>query len=636
MTFKKKKEPTEENRFHTSTHLRPTMKGINTTRHRTYKYVLALWLFVYTFSTVKCDFIVGKIPPSDLSLDELNGFYRPSEAALLCEEHKQCAGLTYRGLVPTDAITKDNSNSTADTERTYRMYFVRYVPLVEDEAFYSNWASYISKKRFAEYDGVFAGTVVPFRLPESMGNVSTHCWGEDAGCAAVTVDAATGRLKERMTEINLNSFVPSEDRITYFNLRVHHDYVRRNVPPLDMCCPAHSTGRKNLRFWIDKINDTLPRVSCDIEPEEFLRRFVLPREPVMLTGCTDNWPAATKWTMESLLSRYGDNVTWKSDISFTGTETSDIAPDLLSLPDDLTEEEALEFADILMNKPVKSFDDLQLPGSRLSELMSLNASVRIFDRLGNPPRRDNDIPKTQQKPDLYADWEWPRPVPKDLYIPAFGGSDYQWVIMSQPQTGTHVHSDPDLTDAWNALITGHKVQSVPLRLTEQTLPIFFQYWIIFPRDVDVSSYECDLECSENFDGLYTVSWYTHVVPQLRRESWYGERIVETVQKPGETIYVPQGQGHAVLNLDENVSVTENFLSVSALDELAKFYAYGWNPFHYNTEEAATRVWRNLMVRDLKHQPAELRKFARDMVKQVKTVLPPTEEQMAEMSRSDPY
>ena len=48
----------------------------------------------------------------------------------------------------------------------------------------------------------------------------------------------------------------------------------------------------------------------------------------------------------------------------------------------------------------------------------------------------------------------------------------------------------------------------------------------------------------------------------------------------KVIYVPHGVGHSVLNLDENLSITENFLGIAALDELAKFYAHNWNPMHF--------------------------------------------------------
>ena len=82
------------------------------------------------------------------------------------------------------------------------------------------------------------------------------------------------------------------------------------------------------------------------------------------------------------------------------------------------------------------------------------------------------------------------------------------------------------------------------------------------------------------DDLYAVSWYEHVLPQLKKERWGGKRVREALQGPGEVIYVPHGIGHSVLNLNENLSITENFLALSAIDELAKFHALQWNPMHF--------------------------------------------------------
>ena len=40
--------------------------------------------------------------------------------------------------------------------------------------------------------------------------------------------------------------------------------------------------------------------------------------------------------------------------------------------------------------------------------------------------------------------------------------------------------------------------------------------------------------------------------------------MEFVQRPGEALYLPHGRVHAVLNIRDNVAVTENFLFVDAL------------------------------------------------------------------------
>ncbi|KAF9936351.1 hypothetical protein BGZ67_002412 [Mortierella alpina] len=52
----------------------------------------------------------------------------------------------------------------------------------------------------------------------------------------------------------------------------------------------------------------------------------------------------------------------------------------------------------------------------------------------------------------------------------------------------------------------------------------------------------------------SVAWYLDVYPFLPQES----RPIEIVQNPGQTIYVPSGWWHMVLNMDHTVAVTQNF------------------------------------------------------------------------------
>ena len=45
---------------------------------------------------------------------------------------------------------------------------------------------------------------------------------------------------------------------------------------------------------------------------------------------------------------------------------------------------------------------------------------------------------------------------------------------------------------------------------------------------------------------------------------YGRTLIEGIQKPGEAIYIPHGLTHSVLNIRDNVAVTENHLFVDSL------------------------------------------------------------------------
>lgn len=66
-----------------------------------------------------------------------------------------------------------------------------------------------------------------------------------------------------------------------------------------------------------------------------------------------------------------------------------------------------------------------------------------------------------------------------------------------------------------------------------------------------------------------ISWFDQVYPKFKvREKndvrTLGEKLgmVEVLQKPGETIFVPGGWAHVVVNLDSTVAVTQNFCSLT--------------------------------------------------------------------------
>lgn len=52
----------------------------------------------------------------------------------------------------------------------------------------------------------------------------------------------------------------------------------------------------------------MPRVHInDLTTEQFVERFERPRLPTVITGACDHWPAASTWTLEHLLARFGDH-----------------------------------------------------------------------------------------------------------------------------------------------------------------------------------------------------------------------------------------------------------------------------------------------------------------------------------------
>ena len=59
------------------------------------------------------------------------------------------------------------------------------------------------------------------------------------------------------------------------------------------------------------------------------------------------------------------------------------------------------------------------------------------------------------------------------------------------------------------------------------------------------------------EDLEPFAWFGMVLPRLIQQ---GVPRIELIQEPGETIFVPGGWWHAVLNLTDTVAVTQNFCS----------------------------------------------------------------------------
>ena len=87
-----------------------------------------------------------------------------------------------------------------------------------------------------------------------------------------------------------------------------------------------------------------------------------------------------------------------------------------------------------------------------------------------------------------------------------------------------------------------------------------------------------------------------------------------MQGPGETIYMPGSLAHGVFNIDNNLSVTENYLLVDSIEDLVHGVMIGEEAIggDYNTRDEEI-LWRSLYYQTLHQTDRRALKAMRDQV-----------------------
>ncbi|KAF8821196.1 histone lysine demethylase JMJD6a [Cardiosporidium cionae] len=237
--------------------------------------------------------------------------------------------------------------------------------------------------------------------------------------------------------------------------------------------------------------------------EEFYSLYEKAGIPVILRGWIDDWPAFSEWTLEKLEKNYKRS-------SFKVGEDDDGHRIKMRMK---------YFMDYLRHQQDDS--PLYLFESAVEERISTSK--------------------------LLKDWQVPDVFPFDLH--GLLGEEmrppYRWFCIGPKRSGSSIHIDPMGTSAWNALIQGYK------------------WWVMCPSGTDKTIVKGKHLWKEG-EADEAIVWFDKILPRIKA-TYPQVKFLEVVQKAGEVIFVPPGWWHAVLNLNDSISCTQNFVSPANFD-----------------------------------------------------------------------
>jgi hypothetical protein len=312
----------------------------------------------------------------------------------------------------------------------------------------------------------------------------------------------------------------------------------------------------------------LDRRNC-MTVEQFVREYSSIHKPVIITDAMNNWKAFkdfksdTKEYKQYLLKEYGD-VAFKTD-----TTKMDDWPHWSPLYKQYLQ---MIQREKVINKREKPSEEMKILIEQLDKTihMPLKMYMHYMERnRDEDPIYIFDGKFGERAPALLEDYKIPDYFKEDFFeqcLPVDKRPDFRWLVMGPKRSGSAWHMDPYMTSAWNALICGAKRWAFyPQSYLSSDLRVLVDEALREKQKEIEEGYESDadeksiraaplpsyLPCSDPLEWL-TEEYIDACEENLR--PW------ECIQYPGELLFVPSGWWHMVLNLDDSIAVTQNFVN----------------------------------------------------------------------------
>ncbi|KAM9968233.1 hypothetical protein ACTFIW_002670 [Dictyostelium discoideum] len=294
--------------------------------------------------------------------------------------------------------------------------------------------------------------------------------------------------------------------------------------------------------------------------EEFTRDYLIPNKPVIISDACKDWAASKNWTRETLAEKCGDVKLYIN-------------------------------AGVFMN--VKDF-------FYYSEHCKEEMPMYLFDHYYG-----------EKVPSLLEDYSADAYFKEDLFNVLDKRPSFRWLLAGPPRSGASFHKDPNHTSAWNAVITGRKKwimyppHVVPPGVypsddgLEITAPSSIIEWFINfyekpdnhddHNEKDKDSLEQQQKENDKKNTRFKLKdKKVNINNQQQKqnnqnnqnenendneiETYETVKPLEGILHAGEMIFVPSGWYHSVLNLEESIAITHNFIDSNNLLKVVDFMA----------------------------------------------------------------
>jgi histone arginine demethylase JMJD6 len=255
--------------------------------------------------------------------------------------------------------------------------------------------------------------------------------------------------------------------------------------------------------------------------EQFLNSYEKPSIPLIITNVPEkeNWKAHTlqNWTFDNLLSKYKEAY-------------------LKCGEDDDGYKITIRFKYFLQYLKHNKDD----------------SPLYIFDSTyGDLNKKNPKSPSPKVTQDILYDYEVPSYFPYDLFslVGERRRPPYRWFLIGPERSGTTIHIDPLGTSAWNTLLVGRKK------------------WILFPPELS-KSFVKGVEMIQKGEDDESINYFVDIYSRMKEKylkvsntanlplEYQEVCAYEFIQEPGETVFVPSGWWHCVLNLTDTIAITQ--------------------------------------------------------------------------------